>query len=85
MHGHSIRGGMQFYDFDHDVFQKALIDCVQEGSLSQADLDEAVRSVLRVKFALGLFDHPFVDPALNARFIGRLLILQFRSNRRVNP
>ncbi len=58
---------MQFYDFDHDVFQKALIDCVREGSLSQADLDAAVRSVLRVKFALGLFDHPFVDSALNAK------------------
>ncbi len=65
----AIRSGvdMQFYDFDHDVFQKALIDCVHEGSLSQVDLDRAVRSVLRVKFALGLFDHPFVDPTLNAR------------------
>jgi beta-glucosidase len=58
---------MQFYDFDHPVFQNALIDCVHEGSLSQADLDRAVGSVLRVKFALGLFDRPFVDPALNAR------------------
>jgi len=65
----AIRSGvdMQFYDFDHDVFQKALIDCVHEGSLSQVDLDRAVRSVLRVKFDLGLFDHPFVDPTLNAR------------------
>jgi beta-glucosidase len=58
---------MQFYDFPHDVFQKALVDCVRERSLPQADLDRAVRSVLRVKFALGLFDHPFVDPTLNAR------------------
>jgi beta-glucosidase len=58
---------MQFYDFPHDVFQKALVDCVREGSLPQADLDRAVRSVLRVKFALGLFDHPFVDPTLNPR------------------
>jgi beta-glucosidase len=58
---------MQFYDFPHDVFQKALVECVREGSLPQADLDRAVRSVLRVKFALGLFDHPFVDPTLNAR------------------
>ena len=57
---------MQFYDFDHDVFQKALVDCVHEGTLSQADLDRAVSSVLRVKFALGLFDHPLVDPNLNA-------------------
>jgi beta-glucosidase len=65
----AIRSGvdMQFYDFPHDVFQKALVDCVREGSLPQSDLDRAVRSVLRVKFALGLFDHPFVDPALNAR------------------
>src|SRR5271156_3005138 len=65
----AIRSGvdMQFYDFDHPVFQNALIDCVHDGSLSQADLDRAVGSVLRVKFALGLFDRPFVDPALNAR------------------
>lgn len=65
----AIRSGvdMQFYDFEHDVFQKSLIDCVHEGSLSQADLDRAVRSVLRVKFALGLFDHPYIDTALNGQ------------------
>ena len=65
----AIRSGvdMQFYDFDHPVFQKALIDCAHDGSLSPADLDRAAGSVLRVKFALGLFDHPFVDPTLNAR------------------
>ena len=58
---------MQFYDFEHDVFQKALIDCMHEGSIAEKDLNAAVRSVLRVKFELGLFDHPMVDPALNAR------------------
>ncbi len=64
----AIRSGvdMQFYDFDHDLFQKALIDCVHEATLSEADLDRAVGSVLRVKFSLGLFDRPFVDPGLNA-------------------
>ncbi len=64
----AIRAGvdMQFYDFDHAVFQKALIDCVDHHTLPLADLDRAVRSVLRVKFELGLFDHPFVDPALKA-------------------
>ena len=40
---------------------------MREGTLPQAELDRAVRSVLRVKFALGLFDHPMVDPGLNAR------------------
>lgn len=65
----AIRSGvdMQFYDFDHAVFQKALVDCVHEGTLSQADLDRAVRSVLRVKFELGLFEHPFVDSTLHAK------------------
>ncbi|MFZ0338947.1 MAG: glycoside hydrolase family 3 N-terminal domain-containing protein [Terracidiphilus sp.] len=65
----AIRSGvdMQFYDFPHDIFQNALIDCVHDGSLSQADVDRAARSVLRVKFMLGLFDHPYVDPALKAK------------------
>lgn len=65
----AIKSGvdMQFYDFDHDVFQKALVDCVHEGSLAQADLDRAVRSVLRIKFELGLFDRPLVDPDLHAK------------------
>jgi beta-glucosidase len=65
----AIKSGvdMQFYDFDHEVFQKALIDCAREGSLPGSDLDRAVKSVLRVKFALGLFDHPMTDPALLAR------------------
>ncbi|WP_255550690.1 glycoside hydrolase family 3 C-terminal domain-containing protein [Granulicella sp. dw_53] len=65
----AIRSGvdMQFYDFDHAVFQKALIDCIHDGTLASVDLDRAVRSVLRVKFMLGLFDHPYVDPTLMSR------------------
>jgi len=52
----AVRSGvdMQFYDFDHDLFQRALINCVHQGALAEVDLDRAVRSVLRVKFALGL-------------------------------
>ncbi|MGA2808710.1 MAG: glycoside hydrolase family 3 N-terminal domain-containing protein [Terracidiphilus sp.] len=56
---------MQFYDFDHQTFQNAIIDGTRDGSLSSASLDRAVSDVLRVKFELGLFDHPLVDPALN--------------------
>ncbi|HEX3661689.1 MAG TPA: glycoside hydrolase family 3 N-terminal domain-containing protein [Acidobacteriaceae bacterium] len=65
----AIRSGvdMQFYDFGHAVFQNALIDCVNHHTLPLADLDRAVRSVLRVKFALGLFDHPYVDTTLKAK------------------
>jgi beta-glucosidase len=65
----AIKSGvdMQFYDFDHEVFQRALIECVREGSLPQSDLDRAVKSVLRVKFALGLFDRSTTDPDLKAQ------------------
>ncbi len=64
----AIRSGvdMQFYDFNHSVYQDSLMDCVRKGTLTEADLDRAVKSVLRVKFTLGLFDHPFVNPKLNA-------------------
>lgn len=64
-----IRAGvdMQFYDFPHKEFQDALMDCVHDGRLPVKDLNRAVRSVLRVKFELGLFDHPYVNPALNAK------------------
>ena len=52
---------MQFYDFDHDTFQNAIRDGVRTEKLSQSVLDSAVSRVLRAKFLLGLFDHPFVD------------------------
>lgn len=34
---------------------------VREGTVSQAEIDEAVRPVLAVKFRLGLFEHPYAD------------------------
>jgi beta-glucosidase len=65
----AIKSGvdMQFYDFDHDVFQKALLDCVAEGTLPEVELNRAVAAVLRLKFELGLFEHPYVDVAVHQR------------------
>ncbi|UQX88072.1 glycoside hydrolase family 3 C-terminal domain-containing protein [Jatrophihabitans telluris] len=33
------------------------------GRITQAQINDAVRRILRVKFALGLFEHPYVDEA----------------------
>ena len=55
---------MQFYDFQHDVFLKAMQEALDNKSLSMADLDKAVHDVLRVKFLLGLFDEPYVNVTL---------------------
>ena len=37
---------------------------VREGKISEDVLDTAVRKILRIKFSLGLFDNPYVDPKL---------------------
>ena len=39
---------------------------LKEGKVSQATIDEAVRRILRVKFRLGLFEHPYTDEALES-------------------
>ena len=39
-----------------------MIENVEEGKVSMATIDRSVRRVLETKFALGLFDDPFVDP-----------------------
>ena len=39
----------------------AIVECVKEGSISKARLDDAVRRVLRLKVRLGLFDKPVWD------------------------
>ena len=58
---------MQFYDFSHEEFQNAIISGAEDHTLRPEALDRAVSSVLRAKFALGLFDHSYTDPSLTAR------------------
>lgn len=40
-----------------------LVDAIAAGLLTIARLDEAVQRIMRVKFDLGLFEHPYVDPS----------------------
>ncbi len=50
-------------DMVSSLYHDNLQQIVSSGQATQAELDDAVRHVLRVKFALGLFEHPFVDEA----------------------
>ena len=54
------------------LYIKYLPDLVTSGAVPPARLDQAVRRVLRVKVALGLFDDPFrrIDPKREAARIG---------------
>jgi beta-glucosidase len=48
-------------DMESDLYRTRLAGLVHGKALNEAVIDEAVRRVLRVKFALGLFDHPYTD------------------------
>ena len=50
-------------DMESNLYHEHLVDLVKAGKVSESQIDEAVRRVLRVKFALGLFDNPFTDEA----------------------
>ena len=47
-------------DMTSSFYHDQLAQLVRSGAVTQAELDDAVRHVLRVKLALGLFEHPFV-------------------------
>ena len=48
-------------------YVKGLAQALADGRVKKATLDEAVRRVLRVKFAVGLFERPYTDEALATR------------------
>src|SRR6266536_1943754 len=54
---------MAMEPFDSAGWNNALLQDVRNGLVSQARIDQAVRRILTLKFQLGLFDHPFADPA----------------------
>jgi beta-glucosidase len=54
-------------DMVSSLYHDNLQQIVKSGQETQADLDEAVRHVLRVKIALGLFEQPYVDEGAAAK------------------
>jgi beta-glucosidase len=49
----------------------SLVRLVRAGRIAEARIDVSVRRLLREKFVLGLFDHPFVDEDTAGRILGR--------------
>lgn len=48
-------------DMVSDFYNETLAELVRSGQVPESDLDQAVRDVLRIKFELGLFEHPYAD------------------------
>jgi len=62
----SINAGMDMVmvPYDYKTFIATLTDAVNKGDITLARIDDAVRRILRVKYALGLFDSPYGDESL---------------------
>ena len=62
----SINAGidMVMTPYDYKSFITTLTKAVEEGDVSIERIDDAVRRILRAKFTLGLFEHPYADPSL---------------------
>jgi len=57
----ALEAGLDMELPESDCFEE-LVNLVKEGELSEKVIDEAVRRILKVKFWLGLFEDPYLDP-----------------------
>ena len=57
-----LKAGVDINITTESGYIKDMIDNVNEGEVSMDLLDRAVRRILRIKFMLGLFENPYVDP-----------------------
>jgi beta-glucosidase len=84
---------MSLVPYDYRRFLGTLSDAVTKGDVPIRRIDDAVRRILAVKFALGLFEHPYADPddlalvdsdeyrTLAREAVGKSLVLLKNDNR----
>lgn len=63
---HAVAAGKAFLagvdmDMESNAYGPHLAQLVKSGVVPESAVDDAVRRVLRVKFALGLFEHPYAE------------------------
>lgn len=56
----AINAGVDM-DMVDGIYKNNLEEAFKQGTVSMDTIDEAVRRILRIKFRLGLFDHPYTD------------------------
>jgi beta-glucosidase len=61
----ALAAGVDMEMFSH-LYNENAEALIKEGKLSKTTIDNAVRRVLRLKYQLGLFDHPYADEALES-------------------
>jgi beta-glucosidase len=58
----AIEAGMDIELPNIYIYGEPLLEAVKEGLVSESTIDQSVRRILTIKFKLGLFDDPYVDP-----------------------
>ena len=58
----AIKAGVDVGISIEDAYMGGLIENVHEGKISMEEVDRAVSRLLRLKFQMGLFEHPYVNP-----------------------
>ena len=53
-------------DMVSNLYHRNMLQLVQSGQVPEAEVDQAVGRILRVKFTMGLFDHPYTDESKEA-------------------
>ena len=66
----ALRAGVDLEAARPDVY-KRLVELVHNGTIEEAQIDEAVRRILRVKFKAGLFEKPYADPKKIKKIVHR--------------
>lgn len=64
----AINAGVDQFGGESDP--SLVIELVNEGKVSEERIDQSVRKLLKLKFQLGLFEDPYVDPAKAQEVVG---------------
>jgi beta-glucosidase len=65
----AIKAGVDVGISIEDAYMGGLIENVNEGKISMKEVDQAVSRLLRLKFQMGLFENPYVDPDYAASMV----------------
>jgi len=67
----ATRAGVDMASIGGPEYATHLVEAVENGTLSERRLDRSVERILRLKFRLGLFEDPYVDPTRAQTVVGR--------------
>jgi len=56
--------------FGGEACPEVIVQLVREGKVSEERIDQSIRRLLREKFVLGLFDHPYLDVDVAEKIVG---------------